>query len=83
MEVVRLYESVRSSEGRCEGEGGGRVEVDVGCVGSCDNVAFEVETSKEKEDKDGSEDWVRWRRQWRRRRGRGRKRFESGRGRQG
>ena len=49
VEVVRLYEAVRSSEGRCEGEGGGSVEVDVGGVCPSDDVAFEVETSKEEE----------------------------------
>ena len=72
VEVVRLYEAVRSSEGRCEGEGGCSVEIDVGGVCPSDDVAFEVEAPKEEEDKDGPEDWVRWRRRWRRRGGGGR-----------
>ena len=52
------------------------MEIDVGGVGSCDNVALEVEPAEEEQDEDGSEDVVRRRGE---REGRGRSRKGRGR----
>ncbi len=43
------------------------MEINVGGMGTGDNIAFEVEASKEEEDEDGSKDLMRRRRQggWR------------------